>query len=421
MDQMVLKAQQWLNQAYGGRTGFGSVAEDGQTGWGTINALIRALQIELGITATANNFGSGTQSRFKERWPNGISKNGASDNVYGIIQCALWCKGYPAEYGDITAVFTDNVANSVIAMKRDIGLSAASSTVDLDLMMALLSMKQFRLLSDYGGKASIRSAQQAVNRDYRAYTGIVPTDGLYGREMNTALIQVLQAIEGFTPAQATGNFGDGTRSRLQTVGGGTSEWVWLASVALVCNGYELTPGRTWTSSLASAVRSFQSTYALPVTGVVDPVTWMSLLTSKGDPNRACVACDTRFEVTDELAGFLKADGYQIVGRYLTEPGQEGMSPEEYFKAIRPGELRRITDAGLKYFPIFQEYGHRLEYFTADQGAAHAKRAYQAAKRLGVPATHIYFAVDFDATNDQVTSNILPYFQAVLGNLDGAIG
>lgn len=67
MDQMVLKTQQWLNTTYKTKTGFGSVLENGRTGWDTINALIRALQIELGITATANNFGAGTRSRFKNR------------------------------------------------------------------------------------------------------------------------------------------------------------------------------------------------------------------------------------------------------------------------------------------------------------------------------------------------------------------
>ncbi|RIY26808.1 peptidoglycan-binding protein, partial [Bifidobacteriaceae bacterium WP022] len=91
-------------------------------------------------------------------------------------------------------------------LKSDIGLSDISSTVDLELMMVLLSMKQFKLLSLYGGKEDIRVTQQAVNSKYKNYTGIIPTDGLYGREMNTALIQVLQAVEGFTPAEATGNF-----------------------------------------------------------------------------------------------------------------------------------------------------------------------------------------------------------------------
>lgn len=60
VDEMVYKTQQWLNATYRGKTGFGSVAETGATGWDTVNGLIRALQIELGITATANNFGPGT-------------------------------------------------------------------------------------------------------------------------------------------------------------------------------------------------------------------------------------------------------------------------------------------------------------------------------------------------------------------------
>lgn len=338
--------------------------------------------------------------------------------MHGIIQGALWCKGYRAEYGGITLEFTDNVADSVRGLKTDIGIASSSATIDLELMMALLSMKQFKLLSAYGGKPAVRDAQQEVNRRYKHYTGIVPTDGLYGREMNKALIQVLQAIEGFTPAEATGNFGQGTRSRLQTITGGTSQWVWLASVALVCNGYALSPSENWNNQISDQVRRFQKDYALPVTGAVNPTTWMSLLTSKGDPNRACTACDTRFEITDELARHLKADGYKIVGRYLSEPNQASKTESNYFKAIRTGELERIVRHGLKYFPIFQEYSTKLEHFTSQNGHRHAKEAQNAAQRLGVPPTVIYFAVDYDATDPQVSSHILPYFKAVTQSLGG---
>ena len=71
---------------------------------------------------------------------------------------------------------------------------------------------------------------------------------------------------------------------------------------------------------------------------------MALLTSKGNPDRPAKACDTRFEVTDLLLEKLKSDGYEIVGRYLT-----GGS----FKEIKDGELERIVNGGMKYFPIFQ--------------------------------------------------------------------
>ena len=128
---------------------------------------------------------------------------------------------------------------------------------------------------------------------------------------------------------------------------------------------------------------------------------MSLLTSKGDPNRLCVACDTRFEITAERLATLKADGYRIVGRYLTEPGQDKLDPSEYFKAIRPGELERITAGGMQFFPIFQEYSTKLSHFTVENSRKHAQSAREAAQRLGIPPTYIYFAVDFDATDDQV--------------------
>lgn len=45
--------------------------------------------------------------------------------------------------------------------------------------MALLSMKQFRLLAAYGGKTTIRAIQQEINRRYKAYSGIVPTVTAY--------------------------------------------------------------------------------------------------------------------------------------------------------------------------------------------------------------------------------------------------
>ncbi len=169
------------------------------------------------------------------------------------------------------------------------------------------------------------------------------------------------------------------------------------------------------------MKAFQERYAIAVTGSIDSTTWMSLLTSKGDPDRPCVACDTRFEITDARLATLKADGYEIVGRYLTELACCRWRPRIDFKAIRPGELERIT-GGMRFFPIFQEYSTKLEHFTPANGAAHAKTAREAAQRLGIPPTHIYFAVDFDVTDDQVTSRYPAlYFRAVCSSLGGGYG
>ena len=410
MDVMVLKAQQWMNSTYGNDSRYTPVVEDGLTGWGTINGLIIALQIELDMAETAAVIGPTTRSLFNAKYPNGIvaqsNDDETTDNVHSIIQCALWCKGYYAETGAITGYFRGQSAASIIELKADMGFTG-NSTVTLEIMECLLSMKQFVLMSNYGGKAAIRNIQQKINREYKAYTGIIPCDGLYGREMNTAIIQVLQAIEGFDPSVCNGNFGNGTKGALREItvfnAPNNPDWVWIASVALVCNNRLSEATTTWTTDFEDALRFFQGLHALVINGKLDTNTWMSLFISKGNPDRPAIACDTRFEITDALAQRLVADGYQIVGRYLT--GGD-------FKEIRDGELERILSYGLKYFPIFQENGTTASNFTYEIGKAHAKIAREAAISHKVPSTVIYFAVDFDAMDYQVTSNIIPYFRGV---------
>ena len=74
---------------------------------------------------------------------------------------------------------------------------------------------------------------------------------------------------------------------------------------------------TWNSGLEDDLEDFQSLMALTITRKADIDTWMSLLLSKGNPDRSCVACDTRFEITTSRALQLINNGYEIVGRYLT--------------------------------------------------------------------------------------------------------
>ncbi|AOZ72055.1 hypothetical protein BK816_01060 [Boudabousia tangfeifanii] len=420
-DMMVLKTQQWLNKTYKGRYNFGSVTEDGATGWETINALIRALQIELGITQTVNNFGPGTTSRFKSRWPSGIAQQaaGAKDtsNVYAIIQGALWCKGYSVGSAEITTHFYGGTGAAIKKMKADMGIGG-DSHVDVLTMKSLLSMDQFKLLVRHGANSSVRNIQQTLNGKYRTYTGIIPADGLYGRQMNTALIQVLQKLEGYSPSQATGNFGAGTRKNLKTVSSSSSgEWVWLASAALVCNRKAVQVTSTWDNSMANAVKSFQKDYALPVTGVVDTTTWMSLLTSKGNPDRVAKACDCATVLSARQAKDLKNAGYTHVGRYLT--GTVGK--ERRSKALNIDEIKNITATGLSVFPIYQDGGYYSDYFSyAGQGNIDGLTAIGAAKALGFPrGTTIYFAVDFDAYEFQIDKLILPYFKRIKAAFNSA--
>lgn len=415
MDQMVLETQKWLNSTYGKDSRFTKVEESGHTGWNTINGLIVALQIELGIQQTATNFGAGTTRKFNEKFPNGIKQQADNDksknNVYSIIQGALWCKGYSTG-SHITQNFYGGTGAAIRELKDDMGIGG-SSTVTIDVMKALLSMQQFVLLKSYGGKDSVRNIQKAINQNYKKYTGIIPCDGLYGREMNTALIQILQSLEGYSPEDATGYFGNGTKSKLKKITSSNASsygnWVWLAKATLNCIGYMCVQNNSWDSNFESNLSMFQDEYKIPVTKQIDTNTWMALLTSKGNPDRPAKACDCATVLNSQQAKDLKSAGYQFVGRYLT--GYVGQSKS---KALTLDEIKNIKNAGLSVFPIYQDGGYYSEYFAnANQGTVDAQIAISAAKRIGIPyGSTIYFAVDFDAYGYQLESMILPYFKKI---------
>ena len=60
-DPYILNVQKWINNTFGNDSRFDRVDEDGIIGWGTIYGLIKGLQIKLGISTLANNFGTGTE------------------------------------------------------------------------------------------------------------------------------------------------------------------------------------------------------------------------------------------------------------------------------------------------------------------------------------------------------------------------
>ena len=177
-DPMVFYTQRWLNQEYGSVSGFGSVPENGKTGWDTVYGLLRALLHELGITSLSNNVGPSTSSLYSQ---NQLSrKDGVTDKKYAILQFALWCKGYCPGYNisynettgkvTINAVFDAEVEQAVIKLKKDAGLTNPNGTVTLNVMKALMSMDSFKLLgSSYGAKAEVRGMQQEFNRKYEVY------------------------------------------------------------------------------------------------------------------------------------------------------------------------------------------------------------------------------------------------------------
>ena len=414
MDEMVKRTQVYLNAMYGGNSGYEVIPENGITGWTTIYALTRALQIELGITATADSFGPTTISKFNSKFPNGIKQQNSSDttenNIYAIIQGALWCKGYSTGATGITKHFYSGTGGAVKKMKEDAGLTNTDSTVTLAVMKALLSMNQYVTLTLRGGNEKIRQIQQHFNNKYIDYIGLAPCDGVYGREMNQAMIKVLQAIEKFSVSEATGYFGEGTKHRLPMLPSKTNEEaIYLFRAALCCNGYDVLLSTTWDTALENKIDEFQKDMLLTRTKKADTNTWMALLVSRGNTDRSSNGCDTRFEMTQDRLNILKANGYEVIGRYLT-----GGS----FKELREGEVERIISNGMKLFPIFQESGANLEYFTSARGKIDAEKSTKAARKYGIPKDSIiYFAVDTDPLDGDITGKILPYFKSLSENFD----
>jgi peptidoglycan hydrolase-like protein with peptidoglycan-binding domain len=253
-----------------------------------------------------------------------------------------------------------------------------------------------------GGNSRIRTIQQNLNHDYLAYTGLQPCDGLYGRQTNTALIYALQAEEGLSPSVANGAFGPSTTSKCPTLQPGDSRkaFVRILQYALCVNDfYNGAFDGIYSESVKSAVKSFQSFMVLPETGIANMTTIKGLLSSAGDTNRDALACDTATRLTASTAQVLKRAGFSYVGRYLT--GTVGGTRS---KAMTNDELQVIFEAGLRVFAIYEDNGTNAEYFNHDQGITDAQVAFNKAKQLGIPrANTLYFAVDFDALDNEITN------------------
>ena len=416
IDEMVLKTQEWLNRNYVTKYGYTPIEENGHTGWSTIIALTTALQIELGISEPTGNFGPQTSSNFKSlSMESNPSEGDTSPEAYSIqnqiyiIQGALWCKGYSP--GGFTGYFGEETKNAIIQMQTDAGLSNPDGIVDVVIMKALLSMDAFKLLEYLDNvDPKIREIQQALNRDYISNSyfkndlGLIPCDGLYGRKTNQALVYALQIEEGIS--EPTGYFGPATKENIPYLTLGTeNKFVTLLQYSLYCNGKEFDPtGFTgyYGEGTQAAVLKFQEFTCLDQSGNAGLQTWSSLLISTGDDTRKGIACDCSTTLTTEKANTLKENGYSIVGRYLT--GKYALSNDE---------LSIIINAGLSVFPIFETGGFELLYFNKYQGIEDARISTKVAKELGFKEnTIIYFGVDFDVLNDEVTSRIIPYFQGI---------
>ncbi|WP_342425204.1 glycoside hydrolase domain-containing protein [Paenibacillus sp. FSL L8-0502] len=398
MDEMVRKVQNFVNVTYSTKPGYKMVTADGNTGWGTIKALIQGLQFELGVSPADGDFGPATLAACPT-----LSSSSPVGNLVLILQGALYCKGYSTNGMD--GQYGNGTRSAVSRLQADAGLPNPDGIATPIIMKALLNMDAFVNVGD----SNIRAMQQVLNSKYYKYItpklGLIPCDGLYSSKTNRALIYGLQVEQGNT--NPDGVFGTTTLSLCPTlnVGNTKSNFISLLKYALYVNDFKsITLNGVYDTQTKSVVAEFQRFCALSSDGIAGKQTWASLLVSTGDRNRKGTACDCVTEITPARAKALKTNGYTTVGRYIV--GGD-------WKRLKQEELNVILSSGLRVFPIYQTSGNGVDYFKPGQGMKDAIEAHHAANKFGFKDdTIIYFSVDFDAVDYQVTSNILPHFKAI---------
>lgn len=415
-DDRVRAAQQWLNDTYTGKTGYTPITVDGFIGAGTVKALIIALQIEEGDAKPDGIFGNNTKKNCPELSEGYID---VTHNFCKILQHGLFCKGYSPLL--VTGTFGPNTKSAVQRIQANAGI-AQTGVVDGKLMKQILSLDS--LVNK--GDATLRKIQQALNANYLSYFDIIPTDGLPSRALAKGLIFALQAEEGLDTKTANGNYGPTTKAKCPTLSAGDSRhgFVKVLQYALYVNGENISSfDGNYGSKTQDAVRHFQRFANLPVSsyGVADPMTWASLLTSKGEIERPTYVCDLSATITPDIFNTLRANGYTTYGRYLT--GRYGMTKEEIARVLGSNKGLDEDTSKVRLFLIFQRTGgpvpsNVIEYFTEEQAVQDAKEAVEAALNFGFKKyAFIFFASDVDAYDYQVKQILLPYYKKVKETFD----
>nr|OTP10638.1 hypothetical protein A5888_003936 [Enterococcus sp. 9E7_DIV0242] len=392
----------------------------GKTGWDTVNALTRALQIELGISELSNNFGPTTYRLFDQIAPT-LKINGSySTNVVKILQCALWCKGYNAYDQTYFGEFTTYTERAIKQIRVDCGLadsiddSRAVGNLNSMLMKAILNMQSFVLIP--WGDHRIRDMQRKLNREYYPYFGLLPCDGVYQRDTNQAIIYGLQCEMGMPVGTANGFFGVGTTAGCPTLSKtqGTAANIKLLQYALYVNGeYTWLFDGKFSEHVEKAVINFRKFMKIgnQNSPIADMPVIKALLSTTGDTARSAQGFDASTRMTQEMINTVKSSGMSYAGRYLT--GTVGVGANRRAKNLTIPEAKLLLENGINIIPIYQDNSAQLSDYTRKIGEIDGNAAFQRAFELGLPAdTIIYFAVDVDITSDQIEEYILPYFKGI---------
>lgn len=418
MDLQVLKVQKWLNTTYSGVSGYTSIEENGKSTWETIYALRKGLQHELGISPVSEGFGPQTESALSSVINN--LKIGYSGNIAQLIKGAFWCKGISPDSFD--GNFDPDTKMAFSTLQSNAGLHI-DGVVTVMLMKALFDMSAFTLIyTDDMSDSSVQQEHQKVQNLQRylnakysdELNAILPCDGIYQRDTNKALIYAYQRELGFSSDSANGFYGPGTIANTKALSlGDRGEQVKIIQYALFLNGfYSGAFNSFFDMDVVDSVKAFRKFMNLPpFTGQADLTVIKGLLTSNGNTGRDSNTADTSKQLSSSDAALLKQYGFDIVGRYLT--GSVGVGTSKRDKYLTTTEIQSITENGISIFPIYQDGGWDLSYFTYEQGVQDAKTALNAAVNLNFPkGSTIYFAVDVDIQEGDIQGTVLEYFRGI---------
>ncbi len=411
MNSEVKTLQTWLNNRYGSNSSFVRVDEDGIVGYKTYKALVRAVQIELNVSPVDGLWGDGTSAAFPALSINSDSSNEKTSRLIYILQGGFFCKGIHP--GALDGVFGESTKAAVETLETQAGLTTPTGVASGMIMKALLNTDAYTLLS--GGDTKIRTIQQALNREYNAYIGLIPCDGIVTKTTSRAMIMALQVEhkKQYSTVTLDGKWGPDTMKKcptLQRYGTITNrKYVYLLQYALYINGYDPNGfDGGFGAGVQSAAKKFQAFVGLTADGIVGPQTWASLMVSYGDPDRACQGADCMKPLTEHTAAMLAKDGRTAIGRYIVG------GPN---KKLTLSELDIIHRAGLRVIPIFQRSGRDVSEFNFYRGRVDASDAIAALNELQFPSNPaVYFAIDYDVDPDDIPTNIAPYFRGILSQL-----
>src|SRR5262245_60927284 len=121
---------------------------------------------------------------------------------------------------------------------------------------------------------------------------------------------------------------------------------------------------------------------------------------------AFAAIDTS-QNSRKLIGCMKETGITAIGRYYTRRRNNT-------KILTADEARRLSEAGIKIWPVYQNRHREPVDFSAGKGKREAEDALDYAKNVINQPTGsaIYFSADFDASQAIFNSAIRPHFEAI---------